>query len=264
MTYLLLCITCYITYFIYRAIYDIAIRQPELDMPEMLWKEFIDFETNEGETQHVRDLYTRLLERTSHVKVWISFGKFEAAEALGQQSIGGSESTSGNNAITDPMREVFRRGYALLKSQGLKEERLLLLQAWRECEAEAVKAGLVGDTATVDAMMPKKVEMRRMATGEGADGTTVDLGWEEYYDYVFPDDEKKIGSLKILEKALLWKQAAAALEASSSSTTTTAAATATGEEEVGESTMEVSTTTLGKRSLEESQKDDAAIDIDDI
>ena len=145
----------------------------------------------------------------------------------------------------------------------------MLLQAWRESEAEAAKAGLGGDTVTVDAMMPKKVKMRRMATGEGADGTTVDLGWEEYYDYVFPDDEKKIGSLKILEKALLWKQAAAALEASSSSTTATAMNTGEEGESVVASTettsLEVSaTSSLGKRSLEESQKDDAAIDIDDI
>lgn len=220
-------------------------------MPEMLWKEFIDFETTEGETQHVRNLYTRLLERTSHVKVWISFGKFETSEAL--QSVG-TESVS----TTDTMRDVFRRGYALLKSQGLKEERLLLLQAWRECEADAMKGGLNGDTLTIDTMMPKKVKMRRMATGEGADGVAVDLGWEEYYDYVFPDDEKKIGSLKILEKALLWKQQAAAVALENS---TEDGGINTSTDSSGESD---SLTILGKRNLEELQKDNAAIDIDDI
>ena len=36
------------------------------------------------------------------------------------------------------------------------------------------------------------------------------MGWEEYYDYNFPDDEKKVMGFKILENAMKWKQAAAA------------------------------------------------------
>ena len=32
------------------------------------------------------------------------------------------------------------------------------------------------------------------------------MGWEEYYDYIFPDDETKQGNLKILEMAHKWKQ----------------------------------------------------------
>lgn len=32
-------------------------------------------------------------------------------------------------------------------------------------------------------------------------------GWEEYYDYLFPDDEQATGKgLKILEMAQKWKQ----------------------------------------------------------
>ena len=34
-----------------------------------------------------------------------------------------------------------------------------------------------------------------------------DLGWEEYYDYHFPDDEKKVVGLKLLENAMKWKNA---------------------------------------------------------
>ena len=84
---------------------------------------------------------------------------------------------------------LLQRRYTLLKQQELKEDRLLLLVAWRESEQAAVDAGLPGDTRSVDDRMPKKVKMRRMATGEGG----AELGWEEYYDYIFPDDEKKIG-----------------------------------------------------------------------
>ena len=37
-----------------------------------------------------------------------------------------------------------------------------------------------------------------------------EIGWEEYYDYSFPDDEKKAMGFKILENAMKWKLAAAA------------------------------------------------------
>jgi crooked neck len=38
-------------------------------MPELLWKAYIDFEDGQNETEKVRELYERLLERTLHVKV---------------------------------------------------------------------------------------------------------------------------------------------------------------------------------------------------
>lgn len=52
-----------------RAIYELAVNQQRLDMPEVLWKSFIDFETLQGETEKARELYERLLERTNHFKV---------------------------------------------------------------------------------------------------------------------------------------------------------------------------------------------------
>lgn len=52
-----------------RAIYELAINQPQLDMPEVLWKGYIDFEVELGEMVKARILYRRLLERTKHVKV---------------------------------------------------------------------------------------------------------------------------------------------------------------------------------------------------
>ncbi len=48
-----------------RAIFELAIDQPLIDMPEILWKAFIDFEE---EAEKVRNLYERLLDRTQHVK----------------------------------------------------------------------------------------------------------------------------------------------------------------------------------------------------
>lgn len=52
-----------------RAIYELAINQPVLDMPELLWKSYIDFEIGQGEHENARTLYERLLDRTKHVKV---------------------------------------------------------------------------------------------------------------------------------------------------------------------------------------------------
>jgi crooked neck len=52
-----------------RAIYELAINQPKLDMPEVLWKAYIDFELEQEEYDKTRILYQRLLQRTKHVKV---------------------------------------------------------------------------------------------------------------------------------------------------------------------------------------------------
>lgn len=51
------------------AIYELAINQPKLDMPEVLWKAYIDFQIEQEEYDKTRKLYRRLLERTQHVKV---------------------------------------------------------------------------------------------------------------------------------------------------------------------------------------------------
>lgn len=71
-----------------RAIFELAVGQPVLDMPELAWKAFIDFEAGLGAEAapaeaaaecagRVRALYERLLERTSHVKVWLSLARWE-------------------------------------------------------------------------------------------------------------------------------------------------------------------------------------------
>lgn len=52
-----------------RAIYDLATEQPKLDMPEIIWKAFIDFEIEAQEFNNVRELYEKLLAKTQHVKV---------------------------------------------------------------------------------------------------------------------------------------------------------------------------------------------------
>ncbi|KAL2305610.1 hypothetical protein Nmel_003492 [Mimus melanotis] len=69
-----------------RAIYELAIGQPRLDMPEVLWKSYIDFEIEQEEYEKTRNLYRRLLQRTQHVKVRVGTWDTEPAwcQAQGQ------------------------------------------------------------------------------------------------------------------------------------------------------------------------------------
>lgn len=173
-----------------RAIFEMAVSQSLLDMPELLWKAYIDFEYGEGEYDNTRHLYERLLERTSHVKVWISFAEMEA-------SIDASETGGEDSAAR--ARKVFFRAEEAMKSRGIPEERVLLLEAWKQFEDTFGNSQTKKD---VLAKMPKKVTRRRKVQTE--DG--MDAGWEEYIDYVFPTEQVDQPHLKLLAMAHMWKQ----------------------------------------------------------
>uniref|UniRef100_A0A8C5MY13 Crooked neck pre-mRNA splicing factor 1 n=1 Tax=Leptobrachium leishanense TaxID=445787 RepID=A0A8C5MY13_9ANUR len=168
-----------------RAVYELAIGQPRLDMPEVLWKSYIDFEIEQEEFERTRNLYRRLLQRTQHVKVWISFAQFELTT--------GSEETLGK------CRLIYEEANKTLRNCEEKEERLMLLESWKHFEEE------FGTDATKDRvakLMPEKVKKRRKLQAE--DGS--DAGWEEYYDYIFPEDAANQPNLKLLAMAKLWKK----------------------------------------------------------
>ncbi len=154
-----------------------------LDSPEILWKGYIDFEIEEGESENARGLYEQLLERTGHVKVWISYAQFE-----------GSNVGKG----TQGAREIFDRANEHLKNEGLKEERVLLLDAWRVFEKAN---GDIQSISEVEAKMPRRVKRRRARTDENG----AEIGWEEYFDYQFPEQEGST-STSLLEMAAKWKQ----------------------------------------------------------
>lgn len=63
----------------FRAIFELAVAQPSLNMPEMLWKSYIDAEITLKEYDRVRNLFERLLEKSKHLKVWISYAEFEGS-----------------------------------------------------------------------------------------------------------------------------------------------------------------------------------------
>ena len=170
-----------------RAIYELAIGQARLDMPELLWKAYIDFEISQEEPDNARQLYERLLERTSHVKVWLSYAKFEL-----------------NNQIEDNLnialaRRVYERANDSLKNYGEKESRVLLLENWRDFENSH---GTDSTKEKVESKMPKRIKKRqKVVDEEGAE-----QGWEEIFDYIFPEDEAGKPNLKFLAAAKNWKK----------------------------------------------------------
>ncbi|KAI5451636.1 NineTeen Complex (NTC) component [Naganishia albida] len=179
-----------------RAIYELAVQQ-SLDMPEVVWKAFIDFEASQAERERTRHLYERLLERTGHVKVYISYALMEAS------TLGGDEEDEEEDpGSPEKARAVFERGYKDLKARGEKENRVVLLEAWKTFEKDH---GDEESLAKVQELMPKVMKKWRQAE----DGS----GLEEYYDMVFADDEREANpaSFKFFQAAQEWKQRAAAM-----------------------------------------------------
>mmetsp|Transcript_16134 Transcript_16134/g.19604 ORF Transcript_16134/g.19604 Transcript_16134/m.19604 type:complete len:299 (+) Transcript_16134:3-899(+) len=185
-----------------RALYELGVSQQELSMPEVIWKKYIDFEIfigkkNKGDFAKAENLYERLLDITKHVKVWISFGKFLCL------TVGGEKISEG--------RKLFKRAYDYFKSQpnAGKEERVVLLDAWEEIENEMIRKGVAKadnkELQSVVNMKPKKLKKRRELPDGG--------GWEEYFDYVFPDEAKATKGLKLLEMAQKWKRSGGIMNA---------------------------------------------------
>jgi crooked neck len=169
-----------------RGIYEIATNQTELDLPEVLWKSYLDFEVENEEWEKARGLYTRLLDRTNHVKVQISFANFEFTAQDGTLE-----------ERTQKARERFEISYDWCKNHTLKEERVLLLEAWVQFEHAN---GTEEELEKVKAKQPKSVKKRRKVVVDG-----VESGWEEYFDYIFPEDDTDAANIKLLAMAHQWK-----------------------------------------------------------
>jgi len=214
-----------------RAIYELAISQTLLDMPEVLWKSYIDFEVEQGEFDRTRELYERLLKRTEHVKVWISYADFET--------------TTEEEASIQQARSIFKRGDKALRGDDKKAERMMLIEAWKSFE---YKHGDAGSQGSIDALMPRKVKKRRKVVSED----TEDAGWEEYFDYIFPDDENNQPNIKLLQMANMWKQNKASSDESDS------------ESEEEDNAEKPPTTSVNKEDSDSSEEDEPAVDLNNL
>jgi len=188
-----------------RALFEIAVNEPQLDMPELLWKAYIDLEAEEGEFDRTRALYERLLAKTDHVKVWISWAQFELSVPDADESAAAEddEDRPVSDAAKSRARGVFTRAHDRLKELNATSDRVALLNAWRSFEAAH---GGAEDQEKIEKQIPRKVKKRRkLDDGE----------FEEYVDYVFPADDESAAKLaKLMANAQKWKalQAAKAQE----------------------------------------------------
>ncbi|OQD62985.1 hypothetical protein PENPOL_c010G07969 [Penicillium polonicum] len=179
-----------------RAIYELAIEQSILDMPELVWKHYIDFEEGEYEYERVRQLYERLLQKTDHVKVWLNYARFESSLLVEEGEEGEDEEAKQlNEDAILRSRAVFSRAEKTFKDKGHTDDRVKVLNAWQEFEHEA---GSPEDIEKIDKQMPRRVKKRRKLE---------DDKYEEYVDYVFPADDQSAANLsRLLQKAHQWKQ----------------------------------------------------------
>ncbi|KAL3499253.1 hypothetical protein ACH5RR_038346 [Cinchona calisaya] len=146
---------------------------------------YIDFEISEHEFEKTRCLYERLLNRTKHIKVWLSYAKFEAS------------------AMEEPQEDIQQKEKCIQRARGkelstfapeLKEERAMLLEEWLNLESS------YGELGNVDLVRVKLKKRRHIETEDHPAGYE-----EEYIDYHFPE-EPQVTNLKILEAAYKWKK----------------------------------------------------------
>ena len=150
-------------------------------------------EIDEGEYDNARKLYERLLTKTSHVKVWISYAQFEVNITAGD-TVGDEDKPIPDEAKAKA-RTIFERANKLYKEQGIKEDRVALLQAWKSFEETH---GTDEDRRRLEKMMPQQVKKRRRLDAES---------FEEFVDWVFPADDEGAGKLAgLLAKAKAWKE----------------------------------------------------------
>ncbi|KPP73367.1 crooked neck-like protein 1-like, partial [Scleropages formosus] len=151
------------------------------------WIKFAELETILGDVERARAIFELAIgqPRLDMPEVWISYAQFElSVESLER---------------LDKCRQVYEEGNKGLRNCEEKEDRLMLLESWRDFEAEF---GTDSTRERVSKLLPEKVKKRRKVTAE--DGT--DAGWEEYYDYIFPEDSANQPNLKLLAVAKMWKK----------------------------------------------------------
>jgi hypothetical protein len=75
-----------------------------------------------------------------------------------------------------------------MKKENLKNERVMILESWRDMETDALKNDFTGSgrefISAVEEKFPRKVKVK-------IDGDEN----QENYDWIFPDEEKKLGNI---------------------------------------------------------------------
>ncbi|KAH9974313.1 hypothetical protein BGW80DRAFT_1436873 [Lactifluus volemus] len=120
-----------------RGVFELGVSQSPLSMPELLWKAYIDFEVEEGERARARALYERLAMTSGHWKVWVAYAMFEA-QPIQLPRDEREEDEDGDEEDEERSRRwpMATWTWRELKSKGLKNERVALLQLWKSFEEQ--------------------------------------------------------------------------------------------------------------------------------
>lgn len=172
-----------------RSILEVAVSQ-NLSMPELVWKFYINSELEDKNYEKVASLYNRLLQKSKHIKVWQSYSKFH--EEVGEIA---------------EARKTIMSAHAHFKSTNQNEFRAEILYYLKEFES---RIDLNSEHfRKAESILPKKVKKRRAIIGnyiQTLEGEDDSEAFEEYYDYIFPEDVEKSKNFKLLEMANAWKE----------------------------------------------------------
>jgi crooked neck len=186
-----------------RGVYELALTQDTIDDSEAIWRRYIDFEASLGgedrdaqegvpdvdNFEKVSALYERLLTVSPRLKIWLSFANYAREQGKAKE---------------EEARNIYKRAYESMKSQNLGEARANALEEWKDFEIN--QAGEGADNSANIKMLDEKLPRREKKRKRNDDNGE----WEEYYEYKFPDDEKKEpkkgNNMRLMEMAKMWKK----------------------------------------------------------
>ncbi|KAF0893166.1 hypothetical protein E2562_023193 [Oryza meyeriana var. granulata] len=151
-----------------RSIYELAVSRPALDTPELLWTALLQFEIGENNFERTRQLYEELINRTKHLKVWVSYAEFEASSGL--DDAGGCQVEQVRRCRAIFQRAFHHFGTTAASATESEEVPRALLEAWLEKEASF---GVLGDVASVQHIAAAKGVKRKRSIVSADDAGTL-------------------------------------------------------------------------------------------
>jgi crooked neck len=179
-----------------RAIYQLALET--LENNDEIWQSYIEFEKDHRNYDKIRKLFEdRLSKDSSSTKLWINYAIFELSvpseKQLAEFDSLEDDSVDFEFDITEDSkskaREVYNRALKHFKSVKASESRIVIFESLKKFEQVHGTDELI---TAVEKRFPVVVKKIR----ELDDGSK-----QEYFDYIFPDDEKMS---KFLSNAKKW------------------------------------------------------------
>ena len=176
----------------------------KLPAPELIWISFINYYIEEMLYEEARELYRSLIDHKPSAKVWISFALFESSILTTDQLdiFRNSDQEEFEFALNEShknnTRAVFQEAENFFRLKGHPKDRLAILEAWKDYEAEH---GSQENFHAVCKKLPKIIDVP----------SQVEVDPQHHkVEYHFPDDEKPkpgpTGIQKFLASAQEWME----------------------------------------------------------